>query len=164
MHIFHNTNFDFLRWRWHAIVLSWVVIIAGVVFGMTRGVPLGLEFAGGTAVIAQFDKTPSIENVRQALDKNYPSGGENVLVQAYGESTSRQVMIRVPQVGASQGTLAEHHARCGREGAARRQSRQLQDRWHRDRQPDGRPRPDAEGHFSLRAVADRHPRLHRVPL
>jgi len=104
MHIFHNTSFDFLRWRWHAIVLSWVVIIAGVAYGMTRGVPLGLEFAGGTAVIAQFDKTPSIENVRQALDRNYPSGGENVLVQAYGESTSRQVMIRVPQVGASQGT------------------------------------------------------------
>src|SRR5262245_27706093 len=104
MHIFHNTNFDFLRWRWHAIILSWVVIIAGVVVGMTRGVPRGLEFAGGTAVIAQFDKTPSIESVRQALDRNFPGGGENVLVQAYGDPGQRQVMIRVPQVGASEGT------------------------------------------------------------
>ncbi|HEY1308929.1 MAG TPA: protein translocase subunit SecF [Vicinamibacterales bacterium] len=104
MHIFHNTTFDFLRWRWHAIILSWVVIIAGIVIGMTRGVPLGLEFAGGTQVIAQFDKTPSIEMVRQALDRNYPAGGENVVVQAYGDPAQRQVMIRVPQVGGEGGT------------------------------------------------------------
>jgi preprotein translocase subunit SecF len=104
MHIFHNTTFDFLRWRWHAIVLSWVIIIAGIVVGYTRGVPLGLEFAGGTQVIAQFDKTPSIESVRQALDRNYPAGGENVVVQSYGDASQRQVMIRVPQVGGEGGT------------------------------------------------------------
>jgi preprotein translocase subunit SecF len=104
MHIFHNTTFDFLRWRWHAIVLSWVIIIAGIVVGMTRGVPLGLEFAGGTQIITQFDKTPSIESVRQALDRNYPAGGENVVVQSYGDPSQRQVMIRVPQVGGEGGT------------------------------------------------------------
>ena len=30
MHIFTNPNFDFLRWRWHAVVLSWVVILAEI--------------------------------------------------------------------------------------------------------------------------------------
>ncbi|HKE86050.1 MAG TPA: protein translocase subunit SecF [Vicinamibacterales bacterium] len=104
MHIFHNTTFDFLKWRWHAIILSWVVIIAGIVIGMTKGVPLGLEFAGGTQVIAQFDKTPSIEMVRQAIDRGYPAGGENVIVQSYGDPAQRQVMIRVPQVGGEGGT------------------------------------------------------------
>jgi preprotein translocase SecF subunit len=104
MHIFHNTQFDFLRWRWHAIALSWVVIIAGLVVGFTRGVPLGLEFAGGTAIVAQFDQTASVERVRQALDRNYPSGGENVVVQSYGDPSQRQVMIRVPQVGGEGGT------------------------------------------------------------
>jgi preprotein translocase SecF subunit len=104
MHIFHNTTFDFLRWRWHAIVLSWVIIIGGIVIGLTRGVPLGLEFAGGTQIITQFDKTPSIESVRQALDRNYPAGGENVVVQTYGDPSQRQVMIRVPQVGGEGGT------------------------------------------------------------
>jgi preprotein translocase subunit SecF len=104
MHIFHNTTFDFLRWRWHAIVLSWVIIIGGIVVGFTKGVPLGLEFAGGTQIITQFDKTPSIESVRQALDRNYPAGGENVVVQTYGDPSQRQVMIRVPQVGGEGGT------------------------------------------------------------
>ena len=88
MHIFHNTQFDFLRWRWHAIALSWIVIIGGLIVGFTRGVPLGLEFAGGTSIIAQFDQTPSIESVRQALDRNYPAGGENVVVQSYGQPGS----------------------------------------------------------------------------
>ena len=32
MHIFKNTSFDFLRWRVHALVLSWVIILAGVVW------------------------------------------------------------------------------------------------------------------------------------
>ena len=104
MHIFHNTTFDFLRWRWHAIVLSWVIIIGGIVVGFVRGVPLGLEFAGGTQIVAQFDKTPSIESVRQALDRNYPAGGENVVVQSYGDASQREVMIRVPQVGGEGGT------------------------------------------------------------
>ena len=31
MHIFKHANFDFLRYRWHAIALSWVIIIAGAV-------------------------------------------------------------------------------------------------------------------------------------
>src|SRR5205823_6190078 len=43
MHIFKNTNYDFLRWRWHAIALSWVVIIAGIVTLATKGIPKGIE-------------------------------------------------------------------------------------------------------------------------
>ncbi len=39
MHIFKNPNYDFLRWRWHAIALSWVVIIAGIVMIYVKGMP-----------------------------------------------------------------------------------------------------------------------------
>ena len=103
MHIFKHTNFDFLRWRWHAIALSWVIIIAGVVVFMTKGIPLGIEFAGGTAVIVQFDQPVSVQQVRGALDKSFPGGGQNIIVQTYGDPSQRQVMIRVPQVGAESG-------------------------------------------------------------
>src|SRR3954471_21533511 len=104
MHIFKNTNFDFLRWRWHAIALSWVIIIGGFVMYMSKGIPLGIEFAGGTAVIVQFEQPTSVQQVRAALDKSFPGGGENVVVQSYGDPALRQVMIRVPHVGAEQGT------------------------------------------------------------
>ena len=50
MEIFHNANFDFIRWRWHAIILSAVVIAAGVVLMVMRGLPLGIDFSGGTSM------------------------------------------------------------------------------------------------------------------
>ena len=101
MHIFHNTNFDFLRWRWQAIALSWIVILAGLAVIVTKGIPRGIEFAGGTAVISQFDQPVSIQQVRSALDKTF--GGQNVVVQTYGDPSLRQVMVRVPEVGAEAG-------------------------------------------------------------
>ena len=104
MHIFKDTHYDFLKWRWQAIALSWIVIIAGAVVFMTRGIPLGIEFAGGTAVIVEFQQPTSVQQVRAALDKTFPGGGENVIVQTYGDPSLRQVMIRVPHVGAEQGT------------------------------------------------------------
>src|SRR2546423_893672 len=104
MHIFKNTNYDFLRWRWHAIALSWIIIIAGLVTLATRGIPKGVEFAGGTVVILRFDHQVSVQQVRTALDKSFPGGGQNVVVQAFGDPAERRVMVRVPQVGAESGT------------------------------------------------------------
>ena len=43
MHIFKNTNYNFLRWRWYAIGLSTAVVVAGVLVIMTKGIPLGVE-------------------------------------------------------------------------------------------------------------------------
>jgi len=103
MHIFTNPNYNFLRWRWHAVALSWIVIIAGLGLIYTRGLAKGVEFAGGTSVIMQFDQTPAVDAVRRALNDNYAGGGQDAVVQSYGDATQRQVMVRVPQVGAEQG-------------------------------------------------------------
>ena len=103
MRLFKNANYNFLRWRWHAVALSWVVIIAGIAVIATQGLPRGIEFAGGTAVIAQFDQTPSVQAVREALNQHYAGGGQDAIVQSYGDPAQRQVMVRVPQVGAEQG-------------------------------------------------------------
>ena len=103
MHLFKNTNFDFLRWRWHAIALSWVIIIAGVVTIWTSGLRKGVEFAGGTVVIEKFDQAISVQQVREALDKNYVGGGKDAIVQSTGDPSANLLMIRVPQVGAEAG-------------------------------------------------------------
>jgi preprotein translocase subunit SecF len=102
MHIFHHTHYDFLRWRWHAIALSWVVILAGVVMLFTKGLPLGTEFAGGTSIIVQFTQDTSVDKVRAALDADFK--GEST-IQPYGDASQHQMLIRVPQVGAETGDL-----------------------------------------------------------
>ena len=103
MHILNKTNIDFMRWRWHAVVLSWVIILAGVGVIVTKGIPRGIEFAGGTSVIMQFDQAPSDDAVRSALNQHFPGGGSNAVVQTYGDASLRQKMVRVPQVGEESG-------------------------------------------------------------
>jgi preprotein translocase subunit SecF len=102
MQIFKSPNFNFVRWRWHAIALSLVVVVAGVSMIATRGLPLGVEFKGGTSVILQFDQTPDIARIRAALAAHIP-GGNEAIVQRYDEPEKRQVMIRVSEVGAEVG-------------------------------------------------------------
>ena len=100
MQIFKTPHFDFLRWRWYAIGLSWLVILAGLLAIRTEGVPLGVEFSGGTIVIVEFDQQPPDSSVvRAALERAMPGEGQNAVIQRYGEESARQYMIRVPTVG-----------------------------------------------------------------
>src|SRR5262245_4330408 len=103
MQIFKHTNFDFLRWRWHAIAASWIVIIAGIVMIAKKGIPKGVEFAGGPGAITRVDQSVTIQQVRTALDKSFPGGGQNLIINEYGLPAQHQVMIRVPSVGAESG-------------------------------------------------------------
>ena len=59
MALFQNANYDFIKWRWHAIALSAVIIIAGFAYAATRGVPLGIDFSGGTVMVVQFEQPVS---------------------------------------------------------------------------------------------------------
>ena len=68
----------------------------------TKGIPRGIEFAGGTVVISRFDQEPSVQQVRAALDQTF--GGQNVVVQTYGDPSQRQIMVRVPRSAPSRAT------------------------------------------------------------
>ena len=95
MQIFTNTTYNFTRWRWHAIALSLIVIAAGVAVIVSRGgLPLGIDFSGGTIVIVKFDQDVTEDQVRRAVD---PIPGEEV-VQQYGEAGEREWLIRLAQV------------------------------------------------------------------
>ncbi len=114
MHIFKNPNYDFVRWKWHAIALSWIIILAGVCVIWTKGMPKGVEFSGGTIVIVKFDQQPNLEHVRDALERTIPGGGANAIVQQYGEPAAKQVMIRVHTAGAESGGSLSATADGGR--------------------------------------------------
>ena len=93
MQIFTNANYNFIRWKWHAITLSLAVIIAGAVMIAMRGLPLGIDFSGGTLVVVQFEQPTTEQQVRDAVS---PLPGDEV-VQQYGAAADRRILVRVPQ-------------------------------------------------------------------
>jgi preprotein translocase subunit SecF len=104
MQIFQNANYNFIKWRWHAIIASTVVVLAGAAMIAVKGLPLGIDFSGGTAVVLQFDQAVNEEQVRNAL-ASVP--GDKV-VQTYGTAADRQIIVRLPQVEtAEQGASLE---------------------------------------------------------
>lgn len=110
MALFQNANYDFIKWRWHALALSAVVIVAGLGYGFTRGVPLGIDFSGGTLMVVQFQQPVSDDQVRTALVASI--AGEQV-IQSYGDPAANQKLIRLPMLGTEeQGTSLEAGSRA----------------------------------------------------
>ncbi len=108
MQLLKTPNFDFIRWRWHAMALSAVVIVGGLATMAVRGLPLGIDFSGGTIVITKFERAVSEDQVRTALDA---VPGEKV-VQQYGDASLNEILIRLPLVQeVEQGTSLEQGAR-----------------------------------------------------
>ncbi len=104
MQLLSNSHYDFLRWKWHAITLSAIVILAGLGLMVTKGMPLGIDFSGGTLMVVQFEQPVTEEQVRNAVD---PLPGEEV-VQQYGTPGERRMLIRLPQTeGAVEGNSLE---------------------------------------------------------
>jgi len=108
MQIFTNTHFDFLRWRWHALALSLAVILAGAAVMVARGgLPLGIDFSGGTIVVVKFDRPVTEDAVRKAVEA---IPGEKV-VQQYGRPGGNEILVRLPQVTKEQGFTLEQGAK-----------------------------------------------------
>ena len=109
MALFENANYDFIKWRWHAIAFSAIIIIAGVGYGLTKGVPLGIDFSGGTILVVKFEQPVSDDQVRQALVSAI--AGEQV-IQSYGDAASNQKLIRVPQPLSEEGNALDANAKA----------------------------------------------------
>ena len=104
MQILNKANYNFLRWKWHAIALSTAVILGGIAMIATKGLPLGIDFSGGTLIVVQFAQPVTEAQVRNAVE---PLPGEEV-VQQYGDASERRMLIRLPQTeGAVEGNSLE---------------------------------------------------------
>jgi preprotein translocase subunit SecF len=107
MRIFDNPNLNFLKWRWHALALSVLVIGAGLATIVARGgLPLGVDFSGGTVLVLKFEKPVGLDAVRSAL----PFAGDAV-VQTFDKPELNEVLVRLPIMqGTEEGTSLEKQA------------------------------------------------------
>src|SRR5688572_9508436 len=109
MRIFATPNFNFIRWRWHAIILSAAIIGSGIFTMVSRGgLPLGVDFSGGTVIVLKFAQPTTEETVRAALG---PLANE-ATVQTFGSPGDNEIMVRLPlREGMEQGAGLEADAK-----------------------------------------------------
>ena len=91
MEFFRNTNIDFLGKKWYFIVFSLVFSVAGLfsIF-FWHGIPLGVDFRGGTLVYVKFSHTPNDDAIHDAMRK---AGLSDARIQRYGVASNNEVLI-----------------------------------------------------------------------
>lgn len=89
-----DTNFDFVGKRKIAIIISAALILIGMVSLLVKGGPeYGVDFAGGTLIQVQFEKSTDAAEIKSAIaDLNLGSP----VVQTFGEEQN-EFLIRVEQ-------------------------------------------------------------------
>jgi len=92
MRFIGKTNIKFIEKRkiWYAV--SSLVILAGLISLIFRGIPLGIDFLGGTEVIVKFEKPVEIGDVRSAIAEVGLAKSE---IKTYG--THNEILIRTSE-------------------------------------------------------------------
>ena len=91
MQIFVNPNYDFLKWRWRVTALFLAIIAIGLGWFFTKGLNVGIDFAGGANVILRFRDQVPIQQLRSSLS--------DATIQQYGPAEDKSILIRLPQQG-----------------------------------------------------------------
>ena len=91
MEFFKNTNIDFLGKKWYFLVFSLIFSVAGVLsIAFWHGIPLGVDFRGGTLVYVKYAHTPDPAAIHAEIDR---AGLKNARVQTYGPAANNEVLI-----------------------------------------------------------------------
>lgn len=91
MHIFKDTNFDFLGKKVFFIGLSLVLSVAGIISLLLKGGPrYGIDFRGGTLMQVKFQTTPPLDKLRASLQAQGLTG---TTLQPYDAPETNQVLI-----------------------------------------------------------------------
>jgi preprotein translocase subunit SecF len=100
---FRNTNINFLGWKWYFLAFSLIFSVAGVLsMFFWHGIPLGVDFKGGTLVQVKFAQPPDENQIRAAMDR---AGVHNTRVQRFGAIANHTVMISLEQKDTSEAKL-----------------------------------------------------------
>lgn len=104
MEFFRNTNIDFLGKKWYFLSFSLIFSVAGILSMLFwHGIPLGVDFRGGTLVYVKFTNTPNLQAIRGDLDK---AGLHNAVIQSL-EAGSNEVVIKLDLKETSEADLSK---------------------------------------------------------
>ena len=89
MQIFVNTNYDFVKYRFYAVVFSLIWVLVGLGLFLKNGVNWGIDFSGGANIALKFQGEPPIDRLRGDL--------KDATIQQYGKPEDHAVLIRLPK-------------------------------------------------------------------
>ena len=114
MEFFKNANIDFLGKKWYFIAFSLVFSVAGVLsMAFWHGIPLDIDFRGGTQVSVKFSHTPDVSGVHQTMDR---IGYHDARIRTLGGAGSNELLIDLPQQESGKQALDGNFAirqKCG---------------------------------------------------
>ena len=93
----YDSNFDFMRVRWVALVVAALLTLVAIGAMVTRGFNFALDFTGGVGVELRYDKAPDVDAIRESLER---AGHHGALVQTFGSGTDLLVRLQAPGRGA----------------------------------------------------------------
>lgn len=94
MRFLHNVNIDFLSKRRFFYTMSVVLIIIGFSTFLIKGIPLGIDFKGGTEIMVRFKDKIDIQAVRNSMDNAGLLGSE---IKTMGDE--KDILIKTGQEG-----------------------------------------------------------------
>ena len=91
MEFFKDTNIDFLGKKWYFLTFSLIFSVAGLLsIAFWHGIPLGVDFRGGTLVYVKYAHTPDPSGIHNEIER---AGLKNARVQRYGQAANNEVLI-----------------------------------------------------------------------
>jgi preprotein translocase subunit SecF len=92
---FHEVNIDWLGKKWYFLGFSLIFSIAGLVsLFFWHGLPLGVDFKGGTLIYLKFEQMPDQARIRSAADR---IGMHDVTIVRYGQPSDHEVIVSLPE-------------------------------------------------------------------
>ena len=95
-----GTNIDFLRHRKVCLAISITLIALGLGFALTKGVPVGIDFAGGTEIQLAFNEGVATDE-SAIRDVAKAAGFADATVVRFGEVGSNEYLVKYKDVAAA---------------------------------------------------------------
>ncbi|HET9098807.1 MAG TPA: protein translocase subunit SecF [Acidobacteriaceae bacterium] len=95
MEFFHEVNIDWLGKKWYFLGFSLIFSIAGLVsLFFWHGLPLGVDFKGGTLIYLKFEQAPNQGRIRSAADR---AGLHDASIVRFGRPEEHEIIISLPE-------------------------------------------------------------------
>ena len=109
MELFHNPRIDWLGKKWYFLGFSLIFSVSGLLsIFFWHGLPLDVDFRGGTVVRVKFAEHPDADRIRAAIDR---AGLRDARIQQpYGPAINNEVLVTLSRSATNESAIDQGRA------------------------------------------------------